>query len=655
MCVTHRQIGIMGTGTRLFHCGLEHSSGVIFVGTYGPEPAYIWKYDPRIGRLEKVAAPGEYQLDSMVEAPNGMIYIGTAYNGLVYRLDPQTGQINNLGSPDIDSTAWIFGLVRTRQNEIYGAKGIGIFRLDWEHDRLEPFGLVPGDQVTPGPAACNPIIRELVEAPDGTLYGVTTRWLFRFDPSTKKIEPIIDMLGLEKACYGLLLPVGLMPMDDCPFVVQSRFSVERVANPLYVYRAHTGRIEPLPIAGLAGEIAGRPQWWRSSGGQPLIIMPTWLEQEQRLRVWLLDPVAQTVVERWDVEGDVIDLRPVPGDGLYFTSTSPAGLLQGDPDKRRVRVEARNPEPVECRCLAISPQRVLGTDTYDCGNVFTRDLSTGLISDHGGVWVDDHRCDYGPATFAGPDSRYFVANHSAMVPALWVTDLQTNRHWRAGESAVQLVAMSDGTVWGTTGPNPDAYKFDPERCWLPFWQGRGGMLFRYQPGAERVEDLPRFPQAGVIAEAPGGEGQVLVTQGRALFVLDPRSAQVSAELSLPAEALAMAHDTRRTTAYLVLQDGALYAVRRAETGSGFVLTRLAERFGSTERGFFVLGRSGRVVGVAGDGTVCVYDPHAQAMATSEGQRPPPAGPAPDPVEDAWYYADTEVVKFELEEDIQREKP
>jgi hypothetical protein len=647
MRVTHRQIGIMGTGTRLFICGLVHSSGVIFVGTYGPEPAFIWKYDPRKGRLEKVGAPGEYQLDSMVEAPNGMIYIGTAYNGLVYRLHPETCQISSLGSPDIDSTSWIITMVRTRQDEIYGAKGLGIFRLDWRRDRLEPLGLVPGDHGTLGPAPCMPITRELVEAPDGTLYGVTNRWLFRFHPTMRRIEPIVDMVSLERACYGLLLPVGPMPTDDCPFVVQSRFSEERTANPLYVYHAHSGRVEPLPIAGFAGEIAGKPVWWRNRGGQPLIVMPTWQEQEQRLRVWLLDPLARTVVEQWETEGEVVDLKPVLGDGLYFVSNSPAGLLQGDPDNRQVRVVARNPEPVECRCLAISPHRVLGTDTYDCGNVFTRDLSTDLIGDHGRVWVDDHRCNYGPAAFAGPDSRYFVANHSVMLPALWVTDLQTNRHWRVGESAIQLVAMGDGVVWGTTGPNPDAYKFDPKRCWLPSWQGRGGMLFRYRPGAERVEELPSFPQAGVIAEAPGGEGQVLVTQGRVMSVLDARSAQVTAELPLPAEALAMAHDARRATAYLALQDGSLCAVRRAEAQAGFVLARLAERFGSTERGFLVLGRTGRVVSVAGDGTVSVYDPHTQVLATSRGQPPLPAGPAADPVDDAWYYADTDLVRFELE--------
>jgi len=75
-------IGIMGTGSNLFRCGIVHSSGVIYLGTYGPQPAIVWKYEPKVGRLQEIGRPGEYQLDSMVEAPNGVVYIGTAYEAV---------------------------------------------------------------------------------------------------------------------------------------------------------------------------------------------------------------------------------------------------------------------------------------------------------------------------------------------------------------------------------------------------------------------------------------------------------------------------------------------------------------------------------------------------------------------------------------------
>src|SRR5205809_7706581 len=72
-------LGPLGTGTNFFRTGLAHSSGVVYLGTYGPAPALVWKYDPATQQLTKLGAPGEYQLDSMVEAPDGKVFIGTAY------------------------------------------------------------------------------------------------------------------------------------------------------------------------------------------------------------------------------------------------------------------------------------------------------------------------------------------------------------------------------------------------------------------------------------------------------------------------------------------------------------------------------------------------------------------------------------------------
>ncbi|MBP1990970.1 hypothetical protein [Paenibacillus eucommiae] len=94
--------------------------------------------------LMRFGSPGEYQLDCMVEAPNGKIYIGTAYDGLVYEMNPITGEIRNLGSPPVDSTPWIFTMICTRDGEIYGWKresaidGNGC--KDLHSNRIEPVG-----------------------------------------------------------------------------------------------------------------------------------------------------------------------------------------------------------------------------------------------------------------------------------------------------------------------------------------------------------------------------------------------------------------------------------------------------------------------------------------------------------------------------------
>ena len=140
MKIISEDVGIMGTGSNFFRSGLVHSSGAVYIGTYGPQPARVWCCEPRTGRLEQIGAPGEYQIDCMVEAPNGIVYMGTAYSALVYRLDPATNEITSLGSPALDSTSWIFTMIRTRRGEGYGAQGGGLFRLDWRHDRLEAIG-----------------------------------------------------------------------------------------------------------------------------------------------------------------------------------------------------------------------------------------------------------------------------------------------------------------------------------------------------------------------------------------------------------------------------------------------------------------------------------------------------------------------------------
>jgi streptogramin lyase len=449
-------LGAIGTGTRTFRCGLAHSSGAVYLGTYGPQPAVVWKYHPDKGKLVQVGAPGEYQLDCMVEAPDGKIYIGTAYNALVYQLDPATDKIKSLGSPPLDSTPWIFNMVCTKKGEIYGAKGVGLFRLDWKNERLEAIGLVPGNHQTIGPNASNPIVRMLVEDAEGNIWGDTNRQLFKF-------------------------------------------------------------------------------------------------------IW--------------------------------------------------------------------------------------NLKTGARQDHGKVWADDHRSNYGPAAFAGRAGRYFVGNHSEGMPSLWVTDTETDEHWRVGAAAVQLIALRDGTVWGTTGRNPATMAFQPGACWIPQWQAEPGILFRYLPGAKTVEAFAGIGKVGILVEAPGENSAILAAQGNQVLILDATKAEPVGSLPLKSPPIAAAADPAGTVAYFLLKDGAL--IRCNSTGQGQLeLTEAAGKFGPAERGFFVLPKSKRVIGVTASGQVTVFDPATAQVQTLPGPAPLSSGPAVDPEEDAWYYASNTVIKFAL---------
>lgn len=641
MSITMNDLGPMGRGTNMFRCGLVHSSGQVFLGTYGPPPGIIWRYDPGTGELTRVAAPGEYQLDCMVEAPDGMIYIGTAYGAIVYRLDPSTGEVTSLGSPDIDSTTWIFAMTRTSRGEIYGAKGVGLFRLDWRGQKLEPIDLVPGNHDTLLPGRSGPITRRLEEAPDGTLWGDTNRWLFRFHPQTQRIEPVADMALVDPACYCLFLPRGRRTLDDTYFCVYARFSGATVRERLYVCRADDHSIEPIPLPKLRGDLSGHPAWWHD-GERQLLLMQTWEEQRQRAHLVTVDPVEGEVLEEWsrpshEPGGDF--LMGPDGEFYFFTFTR---LFRSDPRSRSLVEVTQNPTPVECRCLAMSPDGRLGTDTYDLGYAFTLHPATGESRDHGKVWADDHRANYGPAAFAGRTGRYLLANHGEGMPALWATDTKTNQHRRVGEAAVQLVRFTDGSVWGTQGPNPPSIVFDPATCWTAAWQSRPGPLFRYTPGAETVEVFPEVGHVGPLAEGPGRPGRFLAVVERELLVLEAATMAVLHRYALDGQCVAMAGDARRSRVYLLLADGSLLSCRGWHSGAKLKTARTG--FGPADRGLLVLRGSECVVGVAGDGAVCVWHPDKGTMERLQVAPPPPAGPAVDPDEDAWYFADRSVTRY-----------
>ncbi|MCC6442402.1 MAG: hypothetical protein IT210_02980 [Armatimonadetes bacterium] len=639
--IVSRDIGIMGTGSNMFRTGIAHSSGQVFVGTYGPPPAIVWKYRPDARHLEKVGAPGEYQLDSMVEAPNGKIYIGTAYNGLVYEIDPRTGRIKSLGSPPVDSTPWIFTMILTQGGEIYGAKGVGIFRLDWLTGKMESCGIVPGEHATPAPGSSSPIIRTLEERPDGLLWGDTNRWVFTFDPKSKKITPVADIAALDDACYAVIHGFGKAPVSDLYFQVYSRFSGRTPRHPFHKLRADTGKIEPLHIEGLQN-----PYWvsgWWNDRGQPRWLITEYDPETAASSVAVIDIEKRKVADRWAVDG--IDTPPnrIAGPGLWFISTARGTLYRADPGKKRLEALAANPVPVECRSLAASAEGLLGTDTYDCGFVFTLNPRTGRQADHGRVWLDDHRCNYGPAAFAGDGGRYFLANHGEGMPALWATDIQRNRHWRIGESAAQLVRFRDGSVWGVQGPNPPTVEFDPAQCWTPVRVSAPGTLFRYPPGGKQVEVIAEAGPTGPIAESPAPTGRAFLADGDTIRLYDPDKKQTLARRKLPAAIIHLTADFARNKIYILLQGGRLFSCSETDLQP----QERATGFGAAERGFFMLSRSGRLAGLSPDGTVSLFDPDQAILTHIKGQPPLPAGPAVDSHEDAWYFAGRSVMKYSLE--------
>lgn len=643
--VLGEKIGIMGTGTNTFRCAIVHSSGIIFIGTYGPEPALIWRYDPMVKELTLVGAPGEYQLDCMVEAPNGLIYIGTAYEALVYELDPATLQIRNLGTPPVDSTPWIFTMICTGDGEIYGAKGVGMFHLDWRTGEMTSCGIVPGDHLTQGPNPSSPIVRSLEERPDGLLWGDTNCWIFTFDSSTRKITLIADIAATDSTVYGISHCSGISPTNELYFRKISRFSGKTSEHSLSIW-INNG-LEHLDIEEFRGG-CGISGWWHQHEKAYLLIGYN-NQDEEEVCIAVFDIETRKIVDRWKAEG-IREPSPglIPGPGLWFMSGGRGVLYQADPEQKKLIPMVINPEPVECRSLAYSPRQVLGTDTYDCGYVFTYNLKSKSFVDHGKVTLDDHRCHYGPAAFAGKDGNYLVANHGdgGGWPKLWVTELENNKHWSIGETAIQLLTADDGVVWGTIGETVTAYKFKPKKCWISSWQSKPGKLFRYKPGEHKAEVVEEAGIVGAISPVPGMANRLLLASNEQVILFDTESRQVVHRQAMPGAVKGMSRHNNSKLVYLLLEGGLLYRCRTFRH-DGFELGLCAEGFTLFERGFFALPVSGAVVGVDHDGRINVWNEETGNVHTLKGPEPLPAGPAVADDEDAWYYADRFVMKYSIE--------
>lgn len=651
--VRTRDLGAIGTGSNMFRSGIVHSSGIVFIGTYGPPPGIIWKYDPKVGgKLTKVAAPGEYQLDCMVEAPNGRIYIGTAYNGIVYELDPTTGDVRNLSAPPVESTSWIFTMTRTRAGEIYGGRGAGLFHLDWRTGKMRGLGVVPGHHEAPGVSSA-PIIRNLQERPDGLIWGDTNRWLFTFNPKDGKITPVVDVAAYDEACYGIFHTSEHSPFDDLYFAIYPRYNDRTPRHMFMVCRAATGKLEPLELPELTG-VCFAQGWWRGEDGkgEPRWLISQYDTDKQTGSVAVVDVLRQRVDERWTVDGHDTQLTralDIDGPGVWFYTGTPGALCRIDTKAKKFIRVAENPMAVECRNLAASYEGQLGTDTYDCGYVFTFDPDTREHEVHGRPYFDDHRCNYGPAAFAGfrksaGDGFWFVSNHGEeeRTVHLYATDVMSNRHRRIGLPAIQLVRMGDGTVCGRLGRNPPSIAFDPMTCWTPAWIAQEGEAFRYVPGREKV-DMLEWGKVGPITPLPRTLTLAAVAQGAQLNIrdLDGGAPLDSADMGSPI--VALASDMSHGLVYVALQGGQV--ARCTLKDNRFVDTRYLP-FGLVDRGFFVLPRSGRVVGISGDGTVTVLNPQTLARDQFAGPVPMPAGPAVHPTRDAWYFANRSLTEYTL---------
>lgn len=180
------------------HCAVLDADGRLW-GTWGENRAFeddpgrwpirYFRYDPDSDEFTwfshgppKTSADDHANVDHMLLADDGLIYVGSASGGLS-TLDPRTGEVEALGKPYPGKR--LAGLVQARDGHVYGAGNEGVdahgrgtarlFRHDRGTQRTEDLGPIHDDDRADGAIK----VHMLVEGEDGVLYAGENDHLWR--------------------------------------------------------------------------------------------------------------------------------------------------------------------------------------------------------------------------------------------------------------------------------------------------------------------------------------------------------------------------------------------------------------------------------------------------------------------------------------------
>ena len=146
----------------------------------------------------------------------------------------------------------------------------------------------------------------------------------------------------------------------------------------------------------------------------------------------------------------------------------------------------------------------------------------------------------------------------------------------------------------------------------------------------------------IVQSPNRPESVLVGMGKRIGLFAPKSEKVIAEADLPSTLAAMVLDDKGGQAFLVLSDRSVLSCK-VTTDQRLAVTHLGVRLGATDRGCFILPQNRRLVSIGKDGEVSIFDPKTRTIQTVKGPAPLQAGPAVHPTEDAWFFADRQLLR------------
>ena len=149
---------------------------------HGYEGALVLSYDPRSDRAERlgVLAPHEGARVMTIDRKRRALYATCYPRNHLYRYDIDDRRVRDLGRIGQENS---FGLSCDRRGRVFVTDDRGtLLRYDPDADRLEALGLRLPD--APWRAGYGNYARRMTVAPDGTVWGITTKSvrLFHYDP-----------------------------------------------------------------------------------------------------------------------------------------------------------------------------------------------------------------------------------------------------------------------------------------------------------------------------------------------------------------------------------------------------------------------------------------------------------------------------------------
>jgi len=628
-------LGPFARGSNQLMYPFQASTGLVYLGTYGPRPAKFYEIDPESGEYS-THEPGDYQLRMIAETSDGHIWTISNYDSMFYEFSPQEGRF--IGAYQCPPVCDQMICITDAQDRLYTVKERRLLRFDTRRKAFEDLGAAMPDWPPYNRG------QHAQFGPDGKLYSITDCGVIVFDPGTGELRQVVaqDALGPDiQIMLGNLHAGGLQIPWLHGYAWVSDMAADHLDegvhfshNLLFRCNVETGAVETCPMAG--GELGHCGWFYDPVGGLHYYGVPEKGRLVLRGYDWDRREVRREIVLPYGDSNGLVGQSRKPRHLLLSISWLGV-LVEVNLDTGEHRKLFENPQPVEVRNLAVAPGRTAFGVTYDCGHVFRRDTSTAAPGNSIGLSYLFRVC-YGPAGLTRDGNWLAYPINCAM--AIRGTGLIPTEGAASGVHLTDLVPVhilatrDDEFLVVHRGP---CYVHQEEGSWdgtdetVPALREVGVGVYRLACAASQVTELPQVPVGSMAALA---DGAALICDGESLWRLAAGAEAAERLGPAPAGALRLASspDGKR----VVLATGE--ALLEIDPATGAVGEPMPLGF-APERGLFVLATGGVIA--VGRQALALLPLGSRELRAWAGELPGRVGPIAAPDEEALYAVHKEL--------------